>query len=702
MKDSTDKDFTAHTPMMQQYFRLKAEHPEILLFYRMGDFYELFYDDAKRASQLLDISLTKRGASAGEPIPMAGVPHHAVENYLARLVQMGESVAICEQIGDPATSKGPVERKVVRIVTPGTISDEALLQEKQDNLLAAIWQDGRGFGYATLDISSGRFRVSEPADRETMAAELQRTNPAELLYPESFESMDLIETRHGLRRRPLWEFEPDTARQQLNLQFGTRDLTGFGVEQAKLALRAAGCLLQYAKDTQRTSLPHIRGITMERQQDGIIMDAATRRNLELTQNLSGGVENTLAAVLDCTVTAMGSRMLKRWIHMPSRDIEALKQRQQAISALQDITPDLQPSLRQVGDLERILARLALRTARPRDLARMRHAFQQFPDIREQLAPLDTDSVRRLVSLIGQFDELRDLLERAVVEAPPVLVRDGGVIAPGYHAELDEWRALADGASDYLDRLEIREREKLGLDTLKVGFNGVHGYYIQVSRGQSHLVPIHYVRRQTLKNAERYIIPELKEYEDKVLTSKGKALALEKALYDELFDLLLPHLAELQQSAAALAELDVLTNLAERADTLNYVCPTLSDKPGIKITGGRHPVVEQVLREPFISNPLSLAPQRRMLIITGPNMGGKSTYMRQAALIVLMAHIGCFVPADQAVIGPVDRIFTRVGAADDLASGRSTFMVEMTETANILHNATENSLVLMDEIVVAPI
>ncbi|WP_233963112.1 DNA mismatch repair protein MutS [Pectobacterium versatile] len=697
MKDSTDKDFTAHTPMMQQYFRLKAEHPEILLFYRMGDFYELFYDDAKRASQLLDISLTKRGASAGEPIPMAGVPHHAVENYLARLVQMGESVAICEQIGDPATSKGPVERKVVRIVTPGTISDEALLQEKQDNLLAAIWQDGRGFGYATLDISSGRFRVSEPDDRETMAAELQRTNPAELLYPESFESMDLIENRHGLRRRPLWEFEPDTARQQLNLQFGTRDLTGFGVEQAKLALRAAGCLLQYAKDTQRTSLPHIRGITMERQQDGIIMDAATRRNLELTQNLSGGVENTLAAVLDCTVTAMGSRMLKRWIHMPSRDIEALKQRQQAISALQDITPDLQPSLRQVGDLERILARLALRTARPRDLARMRHAFQQFPAIREQLAPLDTDSVRRLVSLIGQFDELRDLLERAVVEAPPVLVRDGGVIAPGYHTELDEWRALADGASDYLDRLEIREREKLGLDTLKVGFNGVHGYYIQVSRGQSHLVPIHYVRRQTLKNAERYIIPELKEYEDKVLTSKGKALALEKALYDELFDLLLPHLAELQQSAAALAELDVLANLAERADTLNYVCPTLSDKPGIKITGGRHPVVEQVLREPFISNPLSLAPQRRMLIITGPNMGGKSTYMRQAALIVLMAHIGCFVPADQAVIGPVDRIFTRVGAADDLASGRSTFMVEMTETANILHNATENSLVLMDEI-----
>ncbi|UYU31230.1 DNA mismatch repair protein MutS [Siccibacter colletis] len=687
----------AHTPMMQQYLKLKAEHPEILLFYRMGDFYELFYDDAKRASQLLDISLTKRGASAGEPIPMAGVPHHAVENYLAKLVNLGESVAICEQIGDPATSKGPVERKVVRIVTPGTISDEALLQERQDNLLAAIWQDAKGFGYATLDISSGRFRLSEPQDKETMAAELQRTNPAELLYAEDFTDMALIDGRRGLRRRPLWEFEIDTARQQLNMQFGTRDLIGFGVENAPRGLCAAGCLLQYVKDTQRTALPHIRSITMERQQDGIIMDAATRRNLEITQNLSGGIENTLASVLDCTVTPMGSRMLKRWLHMPVRDRDVLRKRQQTLSALMERTAELQPVLRQVGDLERILARLALRTARPRDLARMRHAFQQLPALRDMLADVDTDYVQTLRDTMGEFTDLRELLERAVIEAPPVLVRDGGVIAPGYNAELDEWRALADGATDYLDRLEIREREKLGLDTLKVGFNAVHGYYIQVSRGQSHLVPINYVRRQTLKNAERYIIPELKEYEDKVLTSKGKALALEKQLYEELFDLLLPHLGDLQQSAAALAELDVLVNLAERADALNYHCPTLSDKPGIRITEGRHPVVEQVLNEPFIANPLSLSPQRRMLIITGPNMGGKSTYMRQTALIVLMAHIGSFVPATQAEIGPVDRIFTRVGAADDLASGRSTFMVEMTETANILHNATENSLVLMDEI-----
>ncbi|EOI5793711.1 DNA mismatch repair protein MutS [Cronobacter malonaticus] len=694
---STSETFDAHTPMMQQYLKLKAQHPDILLFYRMGDFYELFYDDAKRASQLLDISLTKRGASAGEPIPMAGVPHHAVENYLAKLVNLGESVAICEQIGDPATSKGPVERKVVRIVTPGTISDEALLQERQDNLLAAIWQDSKGFGYATLDISSGRFRVSEPQDRETMAAELQRTNPAELLYAEDFAEMSLIEGRRGLRRRPLWEFELDTARQQLNLQFGTRDLVGFGVENAPRGLCAAGCLLQYVKDTQRTSLPHIRSITMERQQDGIIMDAATRRNLEITQNLAGGVENTLASVLDCTVTPMGSRMLKRWLHMPVRDVSVLRHRQQAIAALMEYSPEIQPVLRQVGDLERILARLALRTARPRDLARMRHAFQQLPTLNTLLGDIDAEYVQTLREQMGDFAELRDLLERAIIEAPPVLVRDGGVIAPGYHEELDEWRALADGATDYLDRLEIREREKLGIDTLKVGFNAVHGYFIQVSRGQSHMVPIHYVRRQTLKNAERYIIPELKEYEDKVLTSKGKALALEKQLYDELFDLLLPHLAELQKSAAALAELDVLTNLAERADTLNYHCPTLTDKPGIRLVEGRHPVVERVLNEPFIANPLSLSPQRRMLIITGPNMGGKSTYMRQTALIVLMAYIGSFVPAEQAEIGPIDRIFTRVGAADDLASGRSTFMVEMTETANILHNATEHSLVLMDEI-----
>ena len=694
---TTHDNLSSHTPMMQQYLGLKAEHPDILLFYRMGDFYELFFDDARRASQLLDISLTKRGSSAGQPIPMAGVPYHAVEGYLAKLVQMGESVAICEQVGDPALSKGPVERKVLRIVTPGTISDEALLNERQDNLLAAVYESKQGFGYATLDIGSGRFLLTEAQSEETLAAELQRSNPAELLYPEGFTAFHLIEQRRGLRRRPVWEFDLATARQQLTLQFGTRDLQGFGVEQALLALPAAGCLLQYAKDTQRTALPHLRSITMERQQDTIIMDAATRRNLEITYNLAGGTDNTLASVLDRTVTPMGSRMLKRWLHTPLRDAKVIAARQEAIAELQPLACSLQPLLHQVGDLERILARLALRTARPRDLARMRHAFHQLPEIQALLAETTGASLAALAEGCGDFSALRELLDQAVVETPPVLVRDGGVIAAGYHEELDEWRALAAGATDYLDRLEIRERERLGLDTLKVGYNAIHGYFIQVSRGQSHQVPIHYVRRQTLKNAERYIIPELKEYEDKVLTSKGKALALEKMLYEQLFDQLLPHLAELQRSATALAELDVLANLAERAETLRYVCPTLSEQSGITITNGRHPVVEQVLKEPFIANPVSLQPERRMLIITGPNMGGKSTYMRQTALIALLSWMGSYVPADAVTIGPIDRIFTRVGAADDLASGRSTFMVEMTETANILNNATQHSLVLMDEI-----
>jgi len=683
--------------MMQQYLRLKAQHADILLFYRMGDFYELFFDDAKKAAQLLDISLTKRRQSAGQPIPMAGVPHHAVESYLAKLVQLGESVAICEQIGDPATSKGPVERKVVRIVTPGTVTDEALLQERQDNLLAAIWQEDNGYGYATLDITSGRFIISEMADIKTISAELQRTRPAELLYPENFVDVALFENNKGLRRRPLWEFELDTARQQLNLQFGTQDLMGFGVEKATLALRAAGCLLQYVKDTQRTALPHIHSITMEQQKETIILDTATRRNLELTQNLSGGSENTVAAILDQCVTPMGSRMLKRWLHSPLRNLNKLFNRQQAIAGLQSYYFELQPFLRQIGDLERILARLALRSARPRDLVRMRHAFQQFADIHAILDKIEFPYLKNLQSRISSFASLQTLLEEAIVDTPPVLMRDGGVIATGYHSELDEWRALADGASDYLEKLELREKEKLGIDSLKVGFNAVHGYYLQVSRGQSHLVPIHYVRHQTLKNAERYIIPELKEYEDKVLTSKSKALAIEKKLYEELFDLLLPHLSALQTSAEALAELDVLNNLAERAETLDYHCPILNEKPGIEIVAGRHPVVEQVLSEPFISNPLHLSPQRRLLIITGPNMGGKSTYMRQAALITLLAYIGSFVPAEKAIIGPIDRIFTRVGASDDLAAGRSTFMVEMIETANILHNATEQSLVLMDEI-----
>ncbi len=688
-----------HTPMMQQYLKLKAENPDILLFYRMGDFYELFYEDAKRASQLLDISLTKRGASAGQPIPMAGVPFHAVEGYLAKLVHLGESVAICEQIGDPATSKGPVERKVVRIVTPGTVTDEALLSERTDNLIAAIFHSDGEFGYATLDMTSGRFQLCEPEDTESMQAELQRTQPKELLYPEDFSALTLVEQYKGARRRPVWEFDLQTAKQQLNQQFGTRDLVGFGVESAARGLCAAGCLIQYVKDTQRTALPHIRSLLLLSQDDSVILDAATRRNLEITQNLSGGTDNTLADVLDKTATAMGSRMFKRWLHQPMQDRTTLNHRLDAITELREtgLFADLHPLLKQIGDIERILARLAIRSARPRDLARLRFAMQQLPELDALLQSVNNRYLVKLARYCAPLNELCELLESAIIESPPVVIRDGGVIADGYSTELDEWRSLANGATEYLERLESEEKEKYGIDTLKVGYNNVHGFYIQVSRGQSHLVPVHYIRRQTLKNAERYIIPELKEHEDKVLNSKSKALAIEKQLWEQLFDLLLPHLEQMQNLASALSQLDVLQNLSERADSLQYCRPELTETAGIHIANGRHPVVEQVMETPFIANPVTLNPERKMLIITGPNMGGKSTYMRQTALITLLAHIGAYVPADVAKIGPVDRIFTRIGASDDLASGRSTFMVEMTETANILHNATQNSLVLMDEI-----
>ena len=692
-------NFEQHTPMMQQYLKLKAENPDILLFYRMGDFYELFYDDAKKAAALLDISLTKRGQSAGNPIPMAGVPYHAVEGYLAKLVQLGEPVAICEQVGDPATSKGPVERKIVRIVTPGTVSDEALLPERQDNLIVAVYQEKEKFGLATLDMTSGRFQLCEPHSKEALQAELQRINPVELLYCEDFVEMAIIEHYKGLRRRPIWEFELSTAISELNRQFGTKDLRAFGVEKSPLGLAAAGCLLQYAKETQRASLPHIQSISVIQNNDNIQLDAATRRNLELTQNLAGGTENTLSSVLDKCVTPMGSRLLKRWIHQPIRQTDILLKRQKTIGEIieQDLYHELQPYLQQVGDMERILARVALRSARPRDLTRLRTALEQIEPIKSLIHTKTSSNLTALSAQIDDFSAQIKLLQKAIIETPPLLIRDGGVIAEGYNAELDEWRTLSAGATKYLENLEQRERESTGIDTLKIGFNAVHGYYIQISQGQAHKAPIHYVRRQTLKNAERYIIPELKEYEDKVLKSKGAALALEKQLYDELFDLLLPHLGQLQLASLALSELDVLVNLAERAETLNYVAPQFSDEIGVKIENGRHPVVEQVLKDPFIANPVNLNQQRHLLIITGPNMGGKSTYMRQTALITLMAYIGSFVPADSAVIGQIDRIFTRIGASDDLASGRSTFMVEMTEMANILHQATSQSLVLIDEI-----
>ncbi|MCO7200112.1 DNA mismatch repair protein MutS [Pseudoalteromonas sp. OANN1] len=689
------------TPMMQQYLRIKAQHQEILLFYRMGDFYELFFDDAIRAAQLLDISQTYRGKAGGNPIPMAGVPYHAVENYLARLVQLGESVAICEQVGDPATSKGPVERKVVRIVTPGTVTDEALLQERQDNLLAAVYQHPKnlGYGVAYLDINSGRFNIVELQTDEALNSTLQRLQPAELLYPESFQNLLVLESIKGSRRRPDWEFDLDTAKHLLCQQFATRDLVGFGVDNANMGLIAAGCVMQYVKDTQRTALPHIRAITLEKNEHAVILDAATRKNLELTLNLSGGVENTLAQILDKSSTAMGSRLLKRRIHTPVRERKELNARLNAIASLieQQLCMEVYDALKHIGDIERVVARLALFTARPRDLTRLRSALQALPPLHGILQDATDARLQSIISHSPALPKLQDLLERAVIDNPPVLIRDGGVIAQGYNAELDELRALSAGATDVLEKLEERERERTGISTLKIGYNRVHGFYIEISRANSHLVPAEYIRRQTLKNNERYIIPELKEHEDKVLGSQSKALALEKRLYEELFELIAPYIEQLQVMAAALADLDVLNTLAERAQTLDYCKPTLTDGTEIDLVDGRHPVVEQVSKEPFIANPVKLNDERKMLIITGPNMGGKSTYMRQTALIVLMAHIGSYVPASAATIGIVDRIFTRIGASDDLASGRSTFMVEMTETATILNNATAQSLVLMDEI-----
>ncbi|WP_419147027.1 DNA mismatch repair protein MutS [Pseudoalteromonas 'SMAR'] len=689
------------TPMMQQYLRIKAQHQEILLFYRMGDFYELFFDDAIRAAQLLDISQTYRGKAGGNPIPMAGVPYHAVENYLARLVQLGESVAICEQVGDPATSKGPVERKVVRIVTPGTVTDEALLQERQDNLLAAVYQHPKQgqYGVAYLDINSGRFNIVELQTDEALSSTLQRLQPAELLYPESFQNLLALEQIKGSRRRPDWEFDLDTAKHLLCQQFETRDLVGFGVENAKLGLTAAGCVMQYVKDTQRTALPHIRAITLEKNEHAVILDAATRKNLELTTNLSGGVENTLAQILDKSSTAMGSRLLKRRIHTPIRERQELNSRLNAIASLieQHLCIEVYEALKDIGDIERVVARLALCNARPRDLTRLRSALQALPPLHDILQQSDDQRIQAIVKHSPALPKLQDLLERAVIDNPPVLIRDGGVIAEGYNSELDELRALSAGATDVLEKLELRERERTGISTLKIGYNKVHGFYIEISRANSHLVPPEYIRRQTLKNNERYIIPELKEHEDKVLGSQTKALALEKRLYEELFELIAPYIEQLQLMAAALADLDVLNTLAERAQTLDYCKPQLTEGNEIDLQDSRHPVVEQVSKDPFIANPVKLDQARKMLIITGPNMGGKSTYMRQTALIVLMAHIGSYVPASAAKIGIVDRIFTRIGASDDLASGRSTFMVEMTETATILNNATAQSLVLMDEI-----
>ncbi|MDX9741131.1 MAG: DNA mismatch repair protein MutS [Gammaproteobacteria bacterium] len=695
----TRVDMQQHTPMMRQFLAIKAEHPDRLLFYRMGDFYELFYDDARRAAELLDITLTTRGQSAGTPIPMAGVPYHSADGYLARLVALGESVAICEQVGDPARSKGPVERQVVRIVTPGTLTEESLLEERRDCLLAALLRQGDVWGLAVLDLSGGRLSVMELHGEQALLDEIERLRPAELLISEGSSLPAALHGRRGLCPRPPWHFDHEHAVRALTTQFGTRDLRGFGCDPYPVAVAAAGCLLEYARETQRSALPHLRGIRVEQPDDAIVIDASSRRNLELDTAIGGGREYTLAWILDRTVNPMGARMLRRWINRPLRERDTLLLRQGAVAALLDGRryAGLRECLRRIGDLERALTRVALRTARPRDLALIRDALGALPALRSAIAGAEAPLLGELDGRLGEQPDLHALLERAVVATPPAVMREGGVIAPGYDGELDELRGLAENSAAYLLDLERRERERTGITTLKVAYNRVHGYYIEIGRARADQVPVDYVRRQTLKGVERYITPELKKFEDRALSARERALARERELYEELLDTLLPQLETLQRSAEAIAELDVLANLAERADALNLVAPELSLEPGILIEGGRHPVVEAALDGPFVANDLRLEPARRMLVITGPNMGGKSTYMRQTALIVILASIGSFVPATRALIGPIDRIFTRIGAADDLAGGRSTFMVEMAETANILHNATAESLVLMDEI-----
>jgi DNA mismatch repair protein MutS len=686
-----------HTPMMRQYLAIKAEYPDMLVFYRMGDFYELFYDDAKRAAALLDITLTARGKSAGNPIPMAGVPYHAVEGYLAKLVRKGESVAICEQIGDPATSKGPVERKVTRIVTPGTLTDEALLAADRDNVVASVFASGEIFGVAWLDLSAGRFRLTEAPDLEAVQGEIQRLRPAELIVDEDHPLDGAFDENIRVTRRPPWHFELDSATRLLCGQFGTRDLSGFGCDAFVHGVAAAGALLQYVTDTQKAALPHLNSIGVQLRDDAVIMDGPTRRNLELEESISGHHQHTLAGVMDRCATAMGSRLLRRWIQRPLRNTSTLKARYQAVDALVAAGGDLQEELKGIGDVERILARVALRSARPRDLRGICEALGRLPALQKLLAAIESPLLTELAGQVGEHREHYRLLDKAIIESPPMLIRDGGVIAAGYDDELDDLRGIAENADQYLVDLESRERERLGVSTLKLGYNRVHGYYIEISKAQADKAPVNYVRRQTLKSAERYITPELKEFEDKVLGARERALSREKFLYEELLDKLHDVLGELQLCAAGLAELDVLACFAERADALSLTCPEISATPRIEIEGGRHLVVEQVIDAPFIANDLNLDEARRLLVITGPNMGGKSTYMRQTALIAILAHIGSFVPAERLRIGPIDRIFTRIGASDDLAGGRSTFMVEMTETATILNNATEKSLVLMDEI-----
>ncbi len=688
-----------HTPMMTQYLRIKADHPDMLVFYRMGDFYELFFGDAEKAARLLDITLTARGTSAGEPIKMAGVPYHAVEQYLAKLVKGGESVAVCEQIGDPATSKGPVERKVTRIVTPGTLTDAALLDDKRDNVLLALWPQQNDIGMAWLSLAAGRMRAAVTS-KEQLAGELERLGPAEVLVAESSSIVLPENPGFAVKRLPVWQFDDEAARRALTRQFNTHDLSAFGIDRLPAAICAAGALIEYARATQGNSIAHVSALSVEDSATYIGIDPATRRNLEISETIRGEAAPTLLSLFDNCATGMGSRLLRHTLHHPLRDHKTVRTRLAAVGLLAgdgDFAAEaLRGALKTCTDVERITARIALRSARPRDLSGLRDTLAQLPAVSAQLARLGSPRLQALAQEARPLESAYSLLTRAILAEPSAVLREGGVIADGFDADLDELRAIQNNCGQFLLELEARERVRSGIATLKVEYNRVHGFYIEVTRAQSEKVPDDYRRRQTLKNAERYITPELKTFEDKALSAQDRALAREKRLYDQVLDALAPEISALQRVAGALAEMDLLTTFAERAQTLSLCEPELVDTAVIDIEGGRHPVVEQQI-DNFVANDTQLSPTRQLLLVTGPNMGGKSTYMRQVALIALLAHCGSFVPAKRAVIGALDRIFTRIGAADDLAGGRSTFMVEMTEAAYILHHGTPASLVLMDEI-----
>ena len=704
----TAAELAAHTPVMQQWLRAKAEHADKLLFFRMGDFYELFFEDAEQAARQLDLTLTARGQSAGKPIPMAGIPYHAVDGYLAKLVKLGVSVAICEQIGDPALAKGPMERAVTRIVTPGTLTDANLLDDKSDNLLLALAIDRQRAGLAWLNLANGDVRLLETS-LDALPAHFERLRPAELLLPDGLRT-GLPESRAVSQHLPDWHFDARAAAHALAEHFGTRDLAGFGVQKEELALAAAGALYRYAQATQLQALAHVTQLTVEHEGSFLRLDAATRRNLEISETLRGEASPTLLSLLDTCATSMGSRWLRHCLHHPLTERDIPRLRHEAVAELIGEAGNgpfaaLAKALAGFADIDRITARIALKSARPRDLSSLRDSLARLDGIRAIVMrsgiPGDGagETAIRLAELAGVLATPHacvSLLTQAVATEPAALIRDGGVIAPGYNAELDELRAIQHNCGAFLIELETRERERSGISNLKVEFNKVHGFYIEVTHANVEKIPDDYRRRQTLKNAERYITPELKSFEDKALSANERALALEKQLWDELLGALAIHIPALQRIARAIAELDGLAAFADAAVRNDYRQPEFCNEPAIDIEGGRHPVVERQI-DSFIANDTRLSPARRMLLITGPNMGGKSTYMRQAALIVLLAHCGSFVPARRCRLGPIDGIYTRIGASDDLASGRSTFMVEMTEAAAILNGATEKSLVLMDEI-----